>query len=80
MSRRKTARTSQEARLPFWLLAVPDGHAKNFSIFLRRDGYVLKPLYDVISAWPFIGRGANQWAQQKVKLAMAVGGPSRIGR
>lgn len=63
-----------KAQLAFWLLAAPDGHAKNFSIFLRRDGYVLTPLYDVISAWPIIGRGANQWAQQKVKLAMAVRG------
>lgn len=63
-----------KAQLAFWLLAAPDGHAKNFSIFLRRDGYVLTPLYDVISAWPFVGPGANQWAQQKVKLAMAVRG------
>jgi serine/threonine-protein kinase HipA len=63
-----------KAQLAFWLLAAPDGHAKNFSIFLHRHGYVLTPLYDVISAWPIIGRGANQWAQQKVKLAMAVRG------
>ena len=63
-----------KAQLAFWLLAAPDGHAKNFSIFLRRDGYVLTPLYDVISAWPIIGHGANKWAQQKVKLAMALRG------
>jgi serine/threonine-protein kinase HipA len=63
-----------KAQLAFWLLAAPDGHAKNFSIFLRRDGYVLTPLYDVISAWPVIGRGPNRWAEQTVKLAMAVRG------
>jgi serine/threonine-protein kinase HipA len=63
-----------KAQLAFWLLAAPDGHAKNFSIFLRRTGYVLTPLYDVISAWPIVGRGANQWAPQKVTLAMAVRG------
>jgi serine/threonine-protein kinase HipA len=63
-----------KAQLAFWLLAAPDGHAKNFSIFLRRDGYVLTPLYDVISAWPIVGPGPNQWAQQKVKLAMALRG------
>jgi len=63
-----------KAQLAFWLLAAPDGHAKNFSIFLRRHGYALTPLYDVISAWPIVGRGANQWARQKVKLAMAVRG------
>lgn len=61
-----------KAQLAFWLLAAPNGHAKNFSIFLRRDGYVLTPLYDVISAWPVVRPRANQWAQQKVKLAMAV--------
>jgi serine/threonine-protein kinase HipA len=65
-----------KAQLAFWLLAAPDGHAKNFSIFLRRSGYVLTPLYDVVSAWPIIGRGANQWAQQDVKLAMALRGKS----
>lgn len=63
-----------KAQLAFWLLAAPDGHAKNFSIFLRRDGYVLTPLYDVISAWPVIGRGASQWTEQRVKLAMALRG------
>jgi serine/threonine protein kinase HipA of HipAB toxin-antitoxin module len=29
-----------------------DGHAKDFSIFLRRDGYELTPFYDLLSAWP----------------------------
>ncbi|MEO7218640.1 MAG: HipA domain-containing protein, partial [Gemmatimonadaceae bacterium] len=51
-----------------------DGHAKNFSIFLRRNGYIMTPLYDVLSAWPIIGKGPNKWAQQDVKLAMAVRG------
>lgn len=63
-----------KVQLAFWLLAAPDGHAKNFSIFLRRNGYVLTPLYDVVSAWPVIGRGPNQWSFQKVTLAMAVRG------
>jgi serine/threonine-protein kinase HipA len=34
-----------------------DGHAKNFSRFLRRDGYLLTPIYDVLSAWPINGVG-----------------------
>lgn len=63
-----------KAQLAFWLLAAPDGHAKNFSIFLKRDGYNLTPLYDVLSAWPIIGRGPTEWAYQKAKLAMAVRG------
>jgi serine/threonine-protein kinase HipA len=62
------------AQLTFWLLAAPDGHAKNFSIFLHRDGYVMTPLYDVMSAWSIIGPGANAWAYRDVTLAMALGG------
>ncbi len=63
-----------KAQLAFWLLAAPDGHAKNFSLFLRRNGYRLTPLYDVISAWPIIGRGPNLLPYEKVKLAMALRG------
>lgn len=61
------------AQLLFWLLAVPDGHAKNFSIFLERGGvYRMTPLYDILSAWPVIGNGRNMFQWRKVKLAMAV--------
>lgn len=63
-----------KTQLAFWLLAAPDGHAKNFSIFLRRDGYSMTPLYDVLSAWPIIGKSQNEWAYQDAKLAMAVRG------
>ncbi|WP_144158174.1 type II toxin-antitoxin system HipA family toxin [Paraburkholderia sp. BCC1885] len=59
----------------FWLLAATDGHAKNFSIaHLPANHYESTPLYDVLSAHPIIGRGANRIAAQKVKLAMAVRG------
>jgi serine/threonine-protein kinase HipA len=61
------------AQLAFWLLAATDGHAKNFSVFLLPGGrYRMTPLYDVISAWPIIGDGANRVAWQEAKLAMAV--------
>lgn len=61
------------AQLLFWMLAAPDGHAKNFSIHLLAGSrFELTPLYDVMSAWPAIGRGARQFQWQKVKLAMAV--------
>jgi len=61
------------AQLLFWLLAAPDGHAKNFSIFIEPEGrYRLTPLYDIMSAWPVIGDGPNMFQWQKVKLAMAV--------
>jgi serine/threonine-protein kinase HipA len=62
-----------KAQLLFWMLAAPDGHAKNFSIrLLPGNGFEMTPLYDVMSAWPVIGRGARQFQWQKVKLAMAV--------
>lgn len=61
------------AQLLFWLLAAPDGHAKNFSIFLERGGaYRLTPLYDVLSAWPVIGDGPNRLPWKKVTMAMAL--------
>ena len=64
-----------QAQLAFWLMAVTDGHAKNFSIFLQRGGgYRLTPLYDVLSAWPIIGTGPNEIHPRRAKLAMALRG------
>ncbi len=61
--------------LLFWLLAAIDGHAKNFSLTLGTGGaFRLTPLYDVLSAYPVIGRGANQLAAKKVTMAMALKG------
>lgn len=60
------------AQLAGWLLAAPDGHAKNYSLFLKKEGYSLTPLYDVLSAWPIIGPSANEWADQDVELAMGL--------
>jgi serine/threonine-protein kinase HipA len=62
-----------KAQIVFWMLAAVDGHAKNFSLFHERGGaYRLTPFYDVLSAWPIIGRGANQIDWHKARLAMAV--------
>ena len=64
-----------KAQILFWLLAAPDGHAKNFSIFLERQGrYTLTPVYDVMSAYPVLGHGVGMIPQQKLKMAMAVTG------
>lgn len=64
-----------KTQLVFWLLAATDGHAKNFSIFHLPGGrYQATPRYDVLSAHPIIGPGANNVAPQKAKLAMAVRG------
>jgi serine/threonine-protein kinase HipA len=66
------------AQLAFWLLAATDGHGKNFSIHhLAGGSFELTPLYDVLSAWPVIGRGANQLPIEDAKLAMAVMGRKR---
>jgi serine/threonine-protein kinase HipA len=62
-----------KAQIIFWMLAAIDGHAKNFSIFHERGRtYRLTPFYDVLSAWPIIGRGAKHLEWQKAKMAMAV--------
>ena len=60
-------------QLAFWLMAATDGHAKNYSIFLLGgDAYAMTPLYDVLSMWPYIGMGPNQFNWRKAGLAMAV--------
>lgn len=65
--------TFVRAQILFWMLAAVDGHAKNFSIFHEPgNAFRLTPMYDVLSAWPIIGKGRNQIAVQDVKLAMAV--------
>lgn len=57
----------------FWLLAAIDGHAKNFSLFIKPEGkYRLTPLYDIISAYPLIAN--KQLQKQKIKMAMALKG------
>jgi serine/threonine-protein kinase HipA len=64
-----------KAQLVFFLLAATDGHAKNFSIRILPGGrFQLTPLYDVLSAWPIIGKKANEIPPEKVKLAMALPG------
>lgn len=75
--REKTAdkRNFVKAQIVFWMLAATDGHAKNFSIFHERGGrFRLTPFYDVLSAWPIIGRGPNAIDPHRAKLAMAVRG------
>ncbi|MDF0534679.1 type II toxin-antitoxin system HipA family toxin [Shewanella sp. A32] len=60
-----------KAQVIFWLLAATDGHAKNFSIFIRPEGrYQLTPFYDIISMYPaFGGRGLHL---SDAKLAMGL--------
>lgn len=66
------------AQVLFWMLCATDGHAKNFSVFIEPYGrYSLTPLYDILSAYPILGKGANQLAPQKARMAMAVTGKNR---
>jgi len=65
--------TFVKTQILFWMLAAIDGHAKNFSIFHEPGNrYRLTPLYDVLSAWPIIGKGKNHLPIQDAKLAMAI--------
>lgn len=72
-SAQQDRRTFFLAQLLFWMLRAPDGHAKNFSLFILPTGaYALTPLYDVMSAWPVIGDAPNKLSAHKVKMAMAI--------
>ncbi len=65
-------------QIVFWLLAAPDGHAKNFSVFIERGGrFRLTPLYDIMSAYPVLGHGKGLIPPEKLKLAMAFLGKNR---
>ncbi|MQA22097.1 type II toxin-antitoxin system HipA family toxin [Rugamonas rivuli] len=66
------------AQVLFWMLAAPDGHAKNFSIRLMAQArYALLPLYDVMSLWPIEGKGPNQYSLHKARMAMALMGKNK---
>ena len=76
-------RSFLKANIVFWLMGATDGHAKNFSIFLRPGGrFQLTPLYDVISAQPSVDSKQVLWRQ--FHLAMSFGAkphyaPRQIG-
>jgi len=73
MTRERDRRDFFKAQLLFWMLCATDGHAKNFSLFLRPGGrYQLTPLYDVLSAYPVLGEGPAKISPFKAKMAMAV--------
>lgn len=60
----------------FWMMGAIDGHAKNFSIYLKRQGaYHLTPIYDVLSVYPLVQK--KQIQRQNIKMAMSVRGKNR---
>ncbi|WP_234886263.1 HipA domain-containing protein, partial [Glaesserella parasuis] len=55
----------------FWLLAAIDGHAKNFSLAIEKQGrYHLSPVYDVLSAYPMLG--GKGWHHSELQMAMSL--------
>jgi serine/threonine-protein kinase HipA len=61
-----------KAQIIFWLIGATDGHAKNFSLYLRPGGrFSLTPLYDILSAQPSLE--ARQIEKKHMRLAMSVG-------
>ncbi|HVU30947.1 MAG TPA: type II toxin-antitoxin system HipA family toxin [Sphingomicrobium sp.] len=61
-----------KSQILFWLIGATDGHAKNFSIFLKPGGgFELTPIYDVVSLQPSVAE--RQLRLKDFKLAMAIG-------
>jgi serine/threonine-protein kinase HipA len=64
-----------KANIVFWLMGATDGHAKNFSVFLRPGGrFQLTPMYDAVSAQPSVD--AKQVLWKHFRLAMSFGAKS----
>ena len=60
------------AQMLFWMIGATDGHAKNFSLFIRPNNQMaLTPIYDVISAQPMFD--ARQIPHKDFRLAMSLG-------
>ena len=65
-------KTLLKGQILFWLIGATDGHAKNFSIFLKPGGrFSLTPLYDILTVQPSFDVGQIRHSQ--MKLAMSVG-------
>lgn len=61
-----------KAQTLFWLMGATDGHAKNFSVFLKPGGgFEMTPLYDILTAQPSVDK--RQIDRNQMKLAMRVG-------
>lgn len=61
-----------KSQIIFWLIGATDGHAKNFSVFLRPAGrFELTPFYDVLTAQPAFD--AKQIPHKNFTVAMSAG-------
>lgn len=62
-----------KAQIFFYLVGASDGHAKNFSLRLGRQGrFRLAPLYDILSIAPVVSAGRLQ--RKRYRLAMSIDG------
>ena len=82
------AQESQEAfvrALVFsWIMLNTDGHAKNHSVSIHREGALLTPLYDVSSLIPYAGRDEDSPAQlagafSSAQLSMRIAADYEVG-
>jgi serine/threonine-protein kinase HipA len=61
-----------KSQIIFWLIGATDGHAKNFSLFLRPGGrFELTPFYDVLTAQPAFD--AKRIQHKHFTVAMSAG-------
>lgn len=71
---REDVQAFADALLYNWLVAGPDGHAKNYSLLHGAGGRVrLAPFYDIASALPY-----PELNTPRLKLAMKIGGHYRL--
>jgi len=47
-------------------MAATVGHAENCSLFIQPgDSYVMTPLQDLLSMWPHVAGGSNQFNRRR---------------
>jgi serine/threonine-protein kinase HipA len=71
LEREKDQYDFMKSQILFWLMGATDGHAKNYSIFIRPNGYMLTPFYDVMSMYPALE--SKQVNLREMKLSFKLG-------
>ena len=74
-NREQDRKNFMKTQILYWALAAIDGHGKNFSLFHSPEGYMLTPLYDIISAAPLVKNQKIQF--QDLKMSMCIGDKRR---
>ena len=68
-----------KANILFWLMGAVDGHAKNFSIFLRPGAtFEMTPMYDVLSVQPSFDRVLFDRPQYRMSMKVGKRGRYRV--